>query len=104
MSAGLQFPAASVRQHAASVRDVADQVTQGRSAVGEITMDRHAYGQLCQFLPGLLSPVFGSAVEVMNDAVDALEETALKLHATASDMEAADAGSARRLDGAAGAL
>jgi hypothetical protein len=47
-----------------------------------------------------LSPIFGSAVEVMNDAVDALGETALKLRATATDMEAADVGSARRLDNA----
>jgi hypothetical protein len=61
-------------------------------------MDSQAYGQLCQFLPGLLSPVFGSAVEVMNNAVDALEETALKLRATTADMEAADVGSAGRLD------
>jgi hypothetical protein len=38
----------------------------------------------------------------MNDAVDALEETALKLRATATDMESADVGSARQLDSAAG--
>jgi len=95
MSAGVQFPAAAVRQHAAAVRDASDQMTQARSAVRETTMDSHAYGQLCQFLPGLLSPVFGSAVEVMNDAVDALEETALKLQATATAMDAADAHSAR---------
>ena len=65
-------------------------------------MDSQAYGQLCQFLPSLLSRVFGSAVEVMNDAVEALEETALKLRATATDMESADIGSGRRLDNAAG--
>jgi hypothetical protein len=65
-------------------------------------MDSQAYGQLCQFLPGLLSPLFGSAVEVMNDAVDALAETALKLRATATDMDSADVGSSRRLHSAAG--
>jgi hypothetical protein len=102
MSAGVQFPAASVLRHAAAVRDASDRMTQARSAVHEVTMDNHAYGQLCQFLPGLLSPIFGSAVEVLNDAVDALEETALKLHATATAMETADVGGARRLDDAAG--
>ena len=101
MSAELQFPAESVLLHAAAVSDASDQMTQARSAVREVTMDSRAYGQLCQFLPGLLSPLFGSAVEVMNDAVDALEETALKLRATATDMESADVGSARRLDSAA---
>jgi hypothetical protein len=102
MSGGVEFPAASVLQHAAAVSEASDQITQARSAVREVTMDSQAYGQLCQFLPGLLSPLFGSAVEVMNNAVDALEETALKLHATATAMEAADIGSARRLDNAAG--
>ncbi|MFI7540049.1 type VII secretion target [Actinoplanes sp. NPDC049599] len=102
MSAGLEFPAESVLRHAAAVSDAADRMTQARAAVGEVTMDSQAYGQLCQFLPNLLSPVFDSAVGVMNDAVDALEETALKLRATASDMDATDAGSASRLDHAAG--
>jgi hypothetical protein len=102
LSDGVEFPAASVLLHAAAVSEASDQMTQARSAVREVTMDSQAYGQLCQFLPGLLSPLFGSAVEVMNDAVDALGETALKLRATAVDMEAADAGSARRLDHAAG--
>ena len=102
MSTAVEFPAASVLRHAEAVSDAADQVAQARSAVGEVTMDSQAYGQLCQFLPGILSPLFGGAAEVMNDAADALGETALKLQATATAMEAADAGSARRLDGAAG--
>jgi hypothetical protein len=102
VSAGIEFPAASVSQHAAAVSEAADQMKQARSAVREVTMDSQAYGQLCQFLPGLLSPVFGIAVEVMNDAVDALEETALKLRTTATEMDATDAGSARRVEHAAG--
>jgi hypothetical protein len=102
VSAGVEFPAESVLQHAAAVSDASGQMTQARSAVREVTMDGQAYGQLCQFLPNLLSPIFGSAIDVMNDAVDALDETALKLRTTATAMEATDAGSARRLDKAAG--
>lgn len=102
MSDGLQFPAASVLGHVASVRDASDRMTQARTAVHEVTMDSQAYGQLCQFLPGLLSPIFDSAIEVMNDAVDALDETASKLTATATAMAAADADSAGRLDDVAG--
>jgi hypothetical protein len=60
-------------------------------------MDSQAYGQLCQFLPALLSPLFDSATEVINDAVDALGETALNLRRTARDMTATDASSAGRL-------
>ena len=102
MSAGVQFPADSMLQHAAAVGDASEQMMRARSAVREVTMDSRAYGQLCQFLPGLLSPLFGSAVEVMNDAVESLGESALKLRATAAAMEAADAGSARRVQNAAG--
>ena len=102
MSAAVEFPAASVLQHAVAVREASDQMTQARSAVCEVSMDSQAYGQLCQFLPSLLSPLFGNAAEVMNEAVDALAETALKLRATATAMEATDVGSANRLDDAGG--
>ena len=102
MSAGVEFPAGAVLRHAATVSGASDQMTQARSAVREVTMDGQAYGQLCQFLPALLNPLFDSAIEVMNEAVDALGETAQKLRATATAMEATDAGSARRLDNAGG--
>jgi uncharacterized protein YukE len=97
----MQFPAEAVQRHADAVNEAADGMAQARAAVGEITMDGRAYGQLCQFLPSLLSPLFGSASEAMNDAVDALGETALKLRATAANMTATDAGSASRLEAAA---
>jgi Excreted virulence factor EspC, type VII ESX diderm len=98
----VQFPADAVLRHATAVEAASDQMTQVRSAVGEVAMDSQAYGQLCQFLPGLLSPLFDSAVQVMNGAVEALGETALKLRATATSMEASDSGSARRVEDAAG--
>lgn len=102
MSAGVQFPAESVLSHADAVRAASDGMAQARGAAGEVAMDNRAYGQLCQFLPTLLSPLFAGASGVMNDAIEALEETALKLRATASSMAAADADSAHRLDTAAG--
>jgi hypothetical protein len=102
VSGSVEFPADAVLQHVAAVSAASDEMAQARSAAGEVAMDSQAYGQLCQFLPALLSPVFGIAAEVMNEAVDALGETALKLRTTASEMTAADTGSARRLDTAAG--
>jgi hypothetical protein len=102
VSAGVEFPAALVLRHAAAVSDASEQIAQARAAVREVTIDSGAYGQLCQFLPGLLSALFGNAAEAVNDAVDALGETSLKLRATVTDMTATDAGSARRLDSAGG--
>ena len=87
-------------QHAGAVSGVSDDMAQARGAVGQVTMDSQAYGQLCQFLPTLLSPLFGSATEVMNDAVESLGETALKLRTTASAMTTTDAGSAGNLKAA----
>ncbi|MET8148282.1 hypothetical protein ACIBSW_26950 [Actinoplanes sp. NPDC049668] len=101
MSGSVEFPAAAVLQHAAAVSEASDRMAQAKAAVHEVTMDSQAYGQLCQFLPGLLSPVFASTLEVINDAVDALTETALKLHATAAAMDTTDSGSADRLKSAA---
>ena len=102
MSAGMEFPAESVLQHANAVSEASDEMVQARAAAGEVAMDSQAYGQLCQFLPALLSPLFSAGAAVMNDAVDALGETALNLRRTASAMTAADTGSARRLNAAAG--
>jgi hypothetical protein len=96
----MEFPAEAVLRHASAVSEESEEMVQARAAAGEVAMDSQAYGQLCQFLPALLSPLFGSATEVMSDAVDALGETSLKLRATATEMNAADAGSARRLNAA----
>lgn len=100
MSAGVEFSADAVRQHADAVSGLSGEVAQARGAVGQVAMDGQAYGQLCQFLPALLSPLFGSATEVMNDAVEALGETSLKLRTTASAMTTTDAGSAGNLKAA----
>ncbi|BCJ53477.1 hypothetical protein Asp14428_49520 [Actinoplanes sp. NBRC 14428] len=101
MSDGIEFLVGSVLGHAGAVSEASGRLAQARSAIGEVTMDSQAYGQLCQFLPGLLSPVFDDAFEVISEAVEALDETAAKLRTTASAMEMTDAGSARRLEGAA---
>jgi len=86
----IQFPADAVRGHAGSVDGIADAVRQGRSAVHEVTMDTQAYGQLCQFLPTLLSPIFALAIGALDDAEDALRETADNLRAVVSSTTATD--------------
>jgi Excreted virulence factor EspC, type VII ESX diderm len=100
MSPGVQFPADAVLRHAAATGEASARMAQARSAVHEVTMDSEAYGQLCRFLPALLSPLLADAVEVMNGAVEALGETALKLRSTATALQAADTSGARRVDAA----
>jgi hypothetical protein len=93
----VQFPAAAVQQHAGSVDGIADAVGQARSAVHEVTMDNQAYGQLCQFLPGLLSPVFALAIGALDDAGDSLRETATNLRTVVSTTTATDESAAYRV-------
>ena len=93
----MRFPVEAVRQHSVAVAEAAEQLAVARSAVREVSMDRQSYGQICQFLPGLLDPLFHGAVDVLTGAVDALSETALKLRAAAETIEATDADSARGL-------
>jgi hypothetical protein len=97
---GVQLPIPAVRGHAGTVDGVADEVEQARSAVREVTMDTQAFGVLCQFLPGLLAPVFGLAVDTMNGSIEALRETASGLRAVADSAQATDESGARRITAA----
>jgi Excreted virulence factor EspC, type VII ESX diderm len=90
----LHFPADDVLHHADSTDAVADAVEQARSAVHEVTMDPQAYGQLCQFLSGLLSPIFAEAASTLADTGESLRETARHLRAAAADFAATDTAAA----------
>jgi hypothetical protein len=93
----VQFPAPQVERHAGTVDRVSDAMQTARSAVQEVTMDVDAYGQLCQFLPGILSPVFGMGVDALNSTIDALQETATKLRTTAATTQGTDVASGERV-------
>jgi hypothetical protein len=101
-SGAVQFPIAAVQQHAGTVAEVSGQMARARSAVHEVTIGTEAYGQLCQFLPAILSPIFGMAVDLLSEATDALQETALNLRTTAIETEATDVDGARRVMAAGG--
>jgi hypothetical protein len=96
----VQFPADSVRQHAGTVDGIAADVEQARGAAGEVTMDTQAYGILCQFLPGLLTPIFAVASSALSSSADALHETATDLRSTADQMDGTDQAAARRVTAA----
>jgi hypothetical protein len=98
----VQFPGYLVERHAGSVEQISDAMNLARSAVHEVTMDNEAYGQLCQFLPGILSPVFGMGADALYKAVDVLHETAASLRTTASSMSATDVASGERITKAGG--
>jgi hypothetical protein len=98
MPAELRFPGRAVERHAGSVDQVAEAMETARSAVRDVTMDHDAYGMLCQFVPGVLSPVFEAGVDALHGSVDALHETAARLRSTAASMTATDEASGRRIE------
>ena len=100
----VQFPADAVHRHASTVDGVADAVAHARAAVHELSMDTQAYGQLCQFLPELLSPIFSLAVDALDDNGVALRETADSLRTVAAASTATDASAGRRVQAAGGPL
>ncbi|MET0418749.1 MAG: type VII secretion target [Actinoplanes sp.] len=100
----VQFPPAEIRRHAGSVDGIADALRTARDAVHEITMDTQAYGQLCQFLPGILSPIFSLATGALNDAEGSLRETADRLRSTVRETTATDESAARRVHGSGAPL
>ncbi|WP_306203723.1 ESX-1 secretion-associated protein [Actinoplanes sp. RD1] len=86
----MELPSDAVLGHARSVDRIADDVQQARAAVREVSMGTQAYGQLCQFLPALLSPLFSLAAGSLHDTEDALRETSLKLRAVARETTQTD--------------
>ncbi|MCO8277512.1 type VII secretion target [Actinoplanes sp. TRM 88003] len=93
----VRMPIDAVRRHAGSVDAVADAVGEAKAAVGQVTMDTQAYGQLCQFLPGLLEPAFSAALDALSESGDGLRETAIGLRAVADQAAATDRSSADRV-------
>jgi hypothetical protein len=79
--------------------EVRDTVRQTRAAVAGTSMDSHAYGMLCQFLPALLGAVFESAVVALDGSAEALQETAFALRDAVTAVADTDAAAARTLGG-----
>lgn len=90
----------AVHQHAATVQEICERMRETRAAAGHVSMDSQAYGQLCQFLPRALEPVFEAAVSAVAGSMDALQETAAHLRAVAVTVQATDQAAARRIDSA----
>ena len=100
--AAIQLPIESVQQHAVSVDRLSAVMDTARQAASAVTMDSQAYGQLCQFLPGILNGVFDLAVDAMRDSAEVLRHTATTLNTGATVTSDTSVASARLLRAAGG--
>jgi uncharacterized protein YukE len=95
---GVRVDPEAVRAHGETVREIAAGVDQARAAAAQVYMGREAYGQLCQFLPGMFDETQSAAVDALTEASSALDETATKLGTGALQYETTDQAAATGLD------
>jgi len=83
--------------HAAEVDGIGDGLGTAKQAGEAVRVDASAYGQLCQFVPGLLNGLQTALIDGIGSAVTAAHNTADALRSTAIDYDAADGNAADRL-------
>ncbi len=93
----MRLPGHAVRQHGASVDEVAVDVENARAAIRTVEMDPSAYGALCQFLPLLLTPVFALAAVTLDHCAQALHDTGVDLRTVADQAAKTDSACAQRI-------
>ncbi|WP_117210970.1 type VII secretion target [Allorhizocola rhizosphaerae] len=90
-----------IEQHARTVDRLSERVTQAAHAGTHVSLDAAAYGQMCAFLPSLLSPLQERVVSVTRIASEALDQSAASLRTTAAAYVAVDGAAAGRIETAA---
>jgi hypothetical protein len=96
----VRIPLDALRRHAGSADTLSDAMTVAHDAANQVYLDAGAYGQLCQFLPGLFDPVLSSTVEAMGAAAEEAEANARRLRRVADSAEATDIAAADRITAA----
>ena len=92
--AQVDMPLEAVRHHAGSVDGVSDGVRTAYQAANQVFLDVAAFGMLCSFVPALFDPVLRGTVEAIDEAAQALADTAGRLRLAADVSQAADEASA----------
>ena len=92
-SAGAEVVVAAPQQiahHAATVTELSGRVLGTSQATLTVALDTASYGQMCSFLPGLLSPLQERIAQVTRMTGEALETTGAALRTVAGSYVAAD--------------
>mgnify|MGYP002624138253 CR=1 FL=1 len=90
-----------LRAHARRVEEVGDQISNARSAAGQVSMQADAYGVLCSpILVPVLGLLEGAGILAMTAAASAMDATGGALRAMATSLDVVDEIAARRVRGA----
>jgi Excreted virulence factor EspC, type VII ESX diderm len=80
-----------LRAHASHLDGLVDRLNTAVSAAGSVTMDDHAYGLLCAFLPPIVKATTEQhATDTLHAAVDGMSTTADNVRTAASNYDEQD--------------
>jgi hypothetical protein len=82
----------NLRSHGGKVDEVVDQLTTAVQASQEVSLSNDAYGILCQPFAMMLEPVEQHGIQTLQKAVEAMQETAENVRASAEDYQSVDDG------------
>lgn len=100
MTEPVRIPFDALRLHARSSDTLSDAMVVAHEAANQVYLDAGAYGQLCQFLPGLFDPVLRSTVEAMRAGAEEAAANAGRLRRAADSAEATDIAAADQITAA----
>ncbi|UQU64320.1 ESX-1 secretion-associated protein [Couchioplanes caeruleus] len=92
-----QVNPASLVEHAGEIDRIGDGISTAADAGHAVQTDAGAYGQLCQFVPGLLNGLQQAMIDGMATAAGSAHETADAVRSVAAAYEGADTAAADRL-------
>ncbi len=93
---GFRVIAGDLQAHAVTVDTVADEIRTAAQAAQAIEFDTNAYGEFCQALPAMMSPLKDIVYQALNGATEAFRDTGERLRTAAGDYHDSDAATARR--------
>jgi len=75
------------------------QLSTALDAARTVSMPRDAYGVICQFFPPMIDPIENAGVQALQEAVNAMGNTARAIRDTATTYADTEAANAAAFDG-----
>jgi hypothetical protein len=93
----VQVNSADLVAHAGQVDGIGDGLAIAQQAGAAVRTDAGAYGQLCQFVPALLSVLQSQVIEGIATAASSVHHTADALRSVAAAYDSSDSNAADRI-------
>lgn len=85
--------------HAGTLDGIQGRLSTALDAARAVSMPRDAYGVICQFFPPMVDPIENAGVQALQEAVDAVGNTARAIRDTATTYTDTETANAAAFDG-----